>query len=109
MNSIAGSTIDHDDYKMRASLNRTYTCTRKPNVNKDKILISDKKLPYAISPRVGNTYVMGYPKLKKKPLEYRYFPYLKKPADKFSVESSIDNNPPKHSTEIVTHRINMAI
>jgi hypothetical protein len=86
MNSLTGSTIDHEEFNTRASLNRTFTCTRKTkNGYNDKILISDKKKPYAISPRVGNTFVMGYPKMKKKPLEYRYFPYLKKPADKFSV------------------------
>ena len=117
MNSLTGSTIDHEEFNTRASLNRTFTCIRKTKnpynsaYNNGKILISDKKKTYALSPRVGNSFVMGYPKMtmKKKPLEYRYFPYLKKPADKFSEASSIDATPLKHGTEIVTHRIHMAI
>ena len=52
---------------------------------------------------------MGYPKLKKKPIEYQFFPYLKKPADKFSMDTSMDASTIEHSTEIVTHRIQMAI
>lgn len=90
-------------------MNKTFQYSRRKNTTNDKILISDKKKQISFSPRLGNSFVMGYPKMKKKPLEYRYFPYLKKPADKFSIESSIESSPQKHSTEIVTHRIHMAI
>jgi hypothetical protein len=53
--------------------------------------------------------VMGTPRMKKKkPLEYQYFPYLKKTADKYTVDTSIDISS-ANSTEIITHRIHMAI
>lgn len=52
--------------------------------------------------------VMGTPRLKKKPIEYQYFPYLKKPS-LLSPETSQEIDPPKHGTEIVSHRIHMAI
>lgn len=107
LNSLASSAIEEDhNYATRASLNKTFQYTRRTCSKNDNILISDKKST-AFSPRISNTFVMGYPKLKEKPLEYQYFPYLKKPADKYSVETSIEA--PKHSTEIVTHRIQMAI
>ena len=80
------NSVMTENYEMRANLNKTYHNFRSPRYERTQnpnILISDKLVS---SPRIGNSMVMGRPKLKKKPIEYQYFPYLKKPADKYSID-----------------------